>query len=166
MDSYNPHLRGEVVALEPLIEAHAAELFPLYADDDVWTYVDTPPPKSLEALMARHRRLESRRSPDGSEIWLNWAVRAEEDVVGFVEATVRQNSEVEIAYFIGKRFWGEGFGTDAVATMLAFLGERFPQGAFWATVDSRNGPSVRLLTRLGFNVIDDADPHNVRFRFA
>jgi ribosomal-protein-alanine N-acetyltransferase len=166
MDSYNPALVGKIVSLEPLIEAHAAELFPLYADDDVWTYVDTPPPKSLEALMARHRRLESRRSPDGSEIWLNWAVRAEGDVVGFVEATVRQSSEVEIAYFIGKRFWGQGFGTDAVATMLGFLGKRFPQGDFWATVDSRNRPSVRLLTRLGFNVFDDADPQNVRFRFA
>jgi ribosomal-protein-alanine N-acetyltransferase len=163
-DSYNPPLTGKTVALEPLTEWHAVDLFPLYADAEVWMYVDTPPPNTLEALTARHRRLESRSSPDGSEMWLNWAVRAEGRVIGFVEATVLIEGRVEIAYFIGKRFQGRGFGTDATATMLAFLAHRLTKADFWATVDARNRPSVRLLTRLGFEVVSDADPQNVRLR--
>lgn len=162
-DSYNPPLSGKAVLLEPLIEAHAADLFPLYADADVWAYVDNPPPGTLEALSARHRRLESRLSPDGSEMWLNWAVRAADRIVGFVEATVLTKAQVEIAYFIGKQYWGRGFGIDATSTMLAFLGERLPKAEFWATVDSRNKPSVRLLMRLGFAIAADEDPQNVRF---
>ncbi len=163
-NSYNPPLTGKTVALEPLAQGHAVDLFPLYADAEIWIFVNAPPPNTLEALTARHRFLESRSSPDGSERWLNWAVRAEGRIVGFVEATVSIDGRVEIAYFIGKGFQGRGFGTDATATMLAFLSQRLTGVDFWATVDARNEPSVRLLMRLGFEVVSNADPQNVRFR--
>jgi ribosomal-protein-alanine N-acetyltransferase len=138
-------------------------MFALFADPEVWTYVDSPPPDTLEALAARYRRLESRRSSDGAELWLNWAVRTEA-VIGFVEATVRAPSRIEIAYFIGKRYWFRGFATDAVRTMLTFLARRFAYADFEATVDLRNVASFKLLRRLDFSVVDDHDPENLRLR--
>lgn len=161
--SENPPLGGNDLALEPLVEAHARELLPLYAEADVWTYVDTPPPKTLAGLSARHRRLEARRSRDGTEQWLNWAVRSRGEMIGFVEATVRSTRPIEIAYFTGKRFWNRGHATAAVRIMLAFLESRFAGATFEATVDVRNIPSIRLLARLGFVMVDDADLRNLRF---
>lgn len=98
-------------------------------------------------------------------MWLNWTVRAEGGVIGFVEATVLPESQVEVAYFIGKPYWGRGFGTDAARTMLGFLAHCLPAATFWATVDTRNTRSVKLLMRLGFQVVTETDPQNVRLRW-
>lgn len=160
-----PPLRGIAVALEPLVAGHADELIVPLADRALWTYADTPVPDSLEGLRARYRRLERRSSPDGRERWLNWAVRAGADAIGFVEATARANgSQIAIAYALGRASWGRGYATDATRTMLSFLAARFPAARIEAAVDERNIPSLRLLERLAFAVIDNADPRNLRLQ--
>jgi len=165
VDSECPPLRGITVSLEPLVAGHADELIVPLADPTLWTYADTPVPDSLEGLRGRYRRLEKRASPDGREWWLNWAVRAGADAIGFVEATVRANeSRIAIAYALGKAWWGRGYATDATRTMLAFLAARFPGARIEATVDERNVPSLRLLERLAFAVVDNADPRNLRLQ--
>lgn len=165
VDSECPPLRGITVSLEPLVAGHADELIGPLADRTLWAYADTPVPDSLEGLRARYRRLERRASPDGREWWLNWAVRAGSDAIGFVEASVRADgSRSAIAYALGKASWGRGYATDATRTMLAFLSARFPAALIEAIVDERNVPSLRLLERLAFGVIDNVDPRNLRLR--
>jgi RimJ/RimL family protein N-acetyltransferase len=165
VDSECPPLRGITVALEPLVADHADELIVPLADPSLWTYADTPVPDSLEGLRARYRRLERRASPDGREWWLNWAVRAGADAIGFVEASVRADeTRIAIAYALGRASWGRGYATDATRTMLAFLSTRFPTARVEAIVDERNVPSLRLLERLAFTVVDNADSRNLRLR--
>jgi [ribosomal protein S5]-alanine N-acetyltransferase len=163
-----PPLHGERTALVPLVEAHAAVLFPLLADADVWRYTDDDPLRDVDALARRYRRLESRRSPDGTQLWLNWAVEAApHGVVGFVQATVSPHrAEADVAYVIGREFQCCGFGTDAVRAMLAFLAARLAVTRAEATVDARNGASLQLLAKIGFRVVDDTDPRNVRLEMA
>jgi ribosomal-protein-alanine N-acetyltransferase len=91
-------LIGKPSRLSHWPERRTVDRLSLYADDEVWTYVDTPPPNELEALTTRHRLPESRSSPDGSEMWLNFAVRAKASIIGFVEATVLIEGQVEIAF--------------------------------------------------------------------
>ncbi|MDQ2663402.1 MAG: GNAT family N-acetyltransferase [Candidatus Eremiobacteraeota bacterium] len=148
--------------LEPLVEAHAVDMFALFGDPEMWTYLDSGPPHTQVALAARYRRLESRRSPDGTEFWLNWAVYTESVLIGFVQATVLPGSRALIAYFIGKRYWSRGFATDATRTMLTFLAGRFPKTDFEAVVDERNVSSLRLLRRLAFSIVDGKDAENLR----
>ena len=163
-----PPLHGERTALVPLVEAHAAALFPLLADAGVWRYTDDDPPRDLDQLARRYRRLESRRSPDGAQLWLNWAVEAvPHGVVGFVQATVSPHrAEADVAYVIGRTFWSRGFGTDAVRAMLAFLAAQLAVTRAEATVDERNGASLRVLAKIGFRVVNDTDPRNVRLEMA
>jgi len=74
--------------LEPLMESHASALFPLFRDEGLWEFIDEAPPVSLLALRARYRRLESRRSADGTQLWLNWPlVLNDGSVIGVVQAT-------------------------------------------------------------------------------
>lgn len=165
VDSECPPLRGITVSLEPLVAGHADELIGPLADPALWAYADTPVPDSLEGLRARYRRLERRASPDGREWWLNWAVRAGADAIGFVEASVRVDAtRIAIAYALGRAWWGRGYATDATRTMLSFLAARFPAARIEAIVDERNVPSLRLLERLAFTVVDNVDPRNVRLR--
>ena len=160
-----PQLDGELVVLHPLRVAHADILFPILSDPELWQFTDSTSPETVEALRRRYLRLESRRGPDGEQHWLNWAIEesASSRVVGFVQATVHDSRAVaDIAYVLGRLFWGKGLATSSVRTMLAFLGTAGVR-KFQATVDSKNLPSIRLLERLGFQAIDTTDPRNFVF---
>jgi len=67
-------LRSPRCTLEPQVEAHAAEMYPILCDPAIYEYEGVPPP-SLEKLANGLRRREAQVSPDGREQWLNWVVR-------------------------------------------------------------------------------------------
>ena len=77
------------LTLEPLREAHAAEMFAVLSDPAIYEY-ENEPPASVEALAARYRRQQLGRSPDGREQWLNWVARlsASGEAIGYVQATI------------------------------------------------------------------------------
>ncbi|HEY6137570.1 MAG TPA: GNAT family N-acetyltransferase [Thermoanaerobaculia bacterium] len=138
-------IRTARLVLEPLTVAHAPAMFALLSDPALYTYLDFPPPPSLEHLQRVYARLETRRSPDGTEEWLNWIVVLDGAPIGFVQATIYPDRRANVAYVFGSAHWGHGYATEAVAAMLAQL-----DGCkFFATVDERNARSIRLLERLG-----------------
>jgi [ribosomal protein S5]-alanine N-acetyltransferase len=148
------------LVLEPLVEAHADALYPVLCDPRMLEFLDHAPPASLEALRERHRKLESRRSADGREHWLNWAlVPREGDVgaIGFVQASVLEDRSAWVAYEVAPSLWGEGLGSEATRAMLEHLGAHYGVVRCLATVDRRNERSWRLLERLGFRRTDDAE---------
>src|ERR1700722_7143847 len=139
------------VRLEPLMESHAYSLFPLLEDEALWEFIDEAPPESLLALRARYRGLESRRSPDGTQLWVNWAIALHDGtVMGFVQATVpADRASIAIAYVLGRPYWSQGFAYEAVSAMMASIEESLGFVEFMATVDCRNVASARLLGRHG-----------------
>jgi len=115
-------------------------------------FIDDNPPESLDSLRARYARLSSRRSPDGTEAWLNWAVRVvcPGNYVGLVQATVTASLSALIAYVMLYAAWGNGYGREAVAAMVEHLLKNCGVSTFCALVDARNQPSIALLRALGF----------------
>ena len=67
-------LHPGVLALEPQTAAHAAEMFEVLSDPAIYEH-ENAPPASLEWLRTRFEKLESRKSGDGREQWLNWVIR-------------------------------------------------------------------------------------------
>jgi ribosomal-protein-alanine N-acetyltransferase len=138
------------LTLEPQAAAHAAEMFVVLSDPAIYTY-ENAPPASVEALRARYERLESRRSGDGAEQWLNWVIRrAGSGLIGYVQATVRTNGSAAIAYELASPHWGHGFGRRATQAMVDELVERYRVTALFAVAKRENARSIRLLERLGF----------------
>lgn len=135
---------------EPLQARHAGELFDVLKSPMLYEFIDERPPQSVEALLQRYETLESRRSPDGNQLWLNWVVREprERRAIGYVQATV-EGRKAHVGYVIGKSHWGKGFGTAAVAWLIAQLGS-IGVDQIVATVEDRNERSIRLLEKLGF----------------
>ncbi len=144
-------LETERLRLEPLRESHAAELFDLLSDARLYEFIPQDPPVTLDALAARYKLLESRKSPNGGEDWLNWAARskAEGTCVGTVQVTIGRDRRAHLAYEIGVPYWGRGLATEACAHVIRTL---FDEGIVevWAELDTRNVASIRLLERLGF----------------
>jgi [ribosomal protein S5]-alanine N-acetyltransferase len=137
--------------LEPQCAGHADEMFAVLHDSALFTYLDEAPPTSAAALRERFARLESRRSADGREQWLNWAIRLESaELAGFVQASVCEGGLAWIAFVIGREFWGHGVAQQAARAVLKEGSQRYAVTHWLATADQRNLRSIRLLRRLGF----------------
>ena len=145
-------LETERLLLEPLLLRHAAALYGILRDPRIYRYIPQEPPEALEALEQRYQMLESRRSPQGDEAWLNWAIRLKEAprYVGRVEASVLPDGTAQIAYELSPGFWGAGYATEACRRVLSLLFSGYRVGEVTAEVDTRNGASISLLERLGF----------------
>jgi ribosomal-protein-alanine N-acetyltransferase len=148
--------------LEPLTAAHAAELFPLLADRQVYRFIPDEPPVSVAALAERYQCLESRCSPDWSQQWLNWAIRrlADSQCVGYLQATIHPGGTADFAFVLGSLFWGLGLAREASVLVLHALFTEFGVTSVFATTDQRNLRSSGLLARLGFAKVQPSSyPH-------
>jgi ribosomal-protein-alanine N-acetyltransferase len=160
MSRIDPELPLETprLLLEPLAVSHATALFEALQAPALYTYIPQDPPSSLEALMARYAALASRRSPDGQEDWLNWALRQRKTgiYVGTVQATVRADHTALLAYMIFPAFWRQSYARESCARVLAHLFEDYYVGRVAAEIDTRNTASLRLVEALGFTRVATA----------
>ena len=141
------------VVLEPLTAAHAPEMFQVLSDRAIYEF-ENEPPSSEAALFDRYRKLESRQSPDGQELWLNWLVRLPGgQAAGYVQATVLKTQTPRVAlvaYELGSVYWRQGIGHASVAAMLQNLQMHHGVEHFAAVLKTINHRSMGLLTALGF----------------
>ena len=143
-------LRSTRCILEPQVEAHAPEMYVVLCDPAIYEYEGVPPP-SLDKLANGLRRRESRISPDGSEKWLNWAVRLPSgELTGYVQGTVYGSGAAYIAYEFSSKYWRQGIGSAAVACMLDDLRDSYAVHKFVAVLKTANFRSMGLLRKLGF----------------
>lgn len=128
------------------------ELFEILSDPRMYLFLPQDPPRSVEALGGRYRFLESRRSPDGREEWLNWVLRLRSDgkCVGTVQATIGSNRTAQLAYQVGVPYWRQGLAGEACDCVIRALFDEACVGEIRAELDTRNVASLRLLERLGF----------------
>lgn len=144
------------LTLEPQVAANADEMFGVLSDPAIYTY-ENAPPQSLAGLRERYAELESRRSPNGREQWLNWVVRlARGPLIGYVQATVVADGHAAVAYEFHSRHRGRGLGTRAVAAMLGELAAQHGVRSATAVLKRENQRSLRLLLRLGFALASPA----------
>lgn len=140
------------LSLEPQVAAHAEEMFDVLSDPAIYEF-ENEPPRSLEWLRGRYSKLETRRSSDGEQRWLNWVVRlASGEPIGYVQATVYPDGQASIAYELGSRFWGFGYAFESVQALMRELVERYDVRRFSAVLKEPNHRSLRLLKRLGFSL--------------
>lgn len=150
--------------LEPLTAAHAEAMFDALADPEIYRYLDYPAAPSLEYLRTRYTKLETRRSADGSEAWLNWVVRVPgEAPLGHVQATVLPTGDAWVAYLLNSRHWGRGIAHTAMQAMVEHLAAVYGVKRYMATVEVDNRRSIRLLERLGFRLatVDELRGHEL-----
>jgi ribosomal-protein-alanine N-acetyltransferase len=155
----------ESLTLEPQTAAHAEEMFVVLSDPAIYAYENEPPP-SLEWLRARFTKLETRLSADGHEQWLNWVIRLPtSELVGYVQATVREDGRAAIAYELSSAYWGRGFARQAVKAMISELVERYEVRSLFAVLKRENLRSRRLLERLDFSLASPEQhvAHQVEF---
>lgn len=146
--SINPEILTPRLRLEAQCAMHAALVFEPLQAPELYTFIGSPPPLSLEALTTRFKQLESRRSPDDRAYWLNWILveRDQGRVVGKIDATLDADGLVEFGYIVFVP--GQGYATEAARAVLRHL---CSAGARWirTTVTVGNHASRRVMEKLG-----------------
>jgi len=119
-------IRSGRLSLTPLTVADADEMVGVLSGAALYTFTGGSPP-SLAELRARYAGLAGGRSPDGHEEWRNWIIRREPDgtAVGYVQATIADGgTRAEIAWVVGLAWQRQGFATEAVRALVAWLDAR------------------------------------------
>ena len=143
-------LDAGICTLEPQVEAHAIEMFAVLCDPAIYEFENEPPP-SVEALAAGYRRKESRRSPDESQVWLNWVVRLPSGALtGYVQATVMDAGYSYIGYEFSSRYWRRGIASAALRAVFLELAREYHVHQLVAVLKKANYRSVGLLRKLSF----------------
>ena len=149
-------IKTVTLTLEPQLAEHADAMFVVLSDPAIYEF-ENAPPASLEWLRIRFTKLETRLSADGQEQWLNWVIRLPSDeLIGYVQATIRADGSALIAYELGSAFWGKGLAHQAVSAMISELVGYYATRELWAVLKRVNHRSMRLLMRLGFSLATDA----------
>jgi RimJ/RimL family protein N-acetyltransferase len=135
--------------------AHAKEMFAVLSDFAIYEF-ENAPPESEASLALHYAKLESRRSPDGSELWLNWVIRLPGgNVAGYIQAAILDNGLSLIAYELGSCYWRKGIGSAALAAVLIVLESHYSVRFHAAILKACNFRSFGLLHKLGFEVASE-----------
>ena len=120
--NYNVSLLSKRLRLTPVMGTHADAMFTVLLDDNLYKYTGGSPPQSIADIERWLIALESRKSPEGDELWLTWLIFvAESDLaIGYVQATVGK-SKADIAWLVGSQWQGIGYASEAATTLTSWL---------------------------------------------
>jgi ribosomal-protein-alanine N-acetyltransferase len=143
------------LVLEPITIEHADKMFLLLQDELLYKFIPSDPPV-MEALKNRYQRWQARQSPDGKEVWLNWAAKGRNTphYIGHFQSGWDEKNGFSIAYIVGVEFQKQGYAREAVASVISFLKTKMNAGKIKSWVDTRNQASICLMKRLGFEKVE------------
>ncbi|MFI6580543.1 GNAT family N-acetyltransferase [Embleya sp. NPDC050493] len=114
-------VRSERLDLIPVEVGHAEEMVEVLGDPALYTFIGGEP-EDLAALRARYTRW-AKGSPDPEVTWLNRVIRlrAQERLVGTVQATVGPGPVAEVAWVVGGAWQRRGIAKEAAIVWVAWL---------------------------------------------
>jgi RimJ/RimL family protein N-acetyltransferase len=149
MVDYPPdHIVGPRLLLRPPELDDAGALFQRIArDPEVTKYLLwTPHPD----VAATRRVITEKLNVNDEE--RTWAItlRSSGDIIGLTSCRRPVRHSVEIGYCIGRRWWGKGLMSEALAMLMTALETDPEVYRVWATCNVDNERSAHLLQRAGF----------------
>lgn len=143
--------------------AHAKLLFRHLRDPQLYVFLDSEPPKSISILETQYRRWEPRRSPDGTQTWLNWAARLRGgEYIGWFQVTTYENGRADLAYLVFAAHQRRGYAVEACRAVIDYLRGDKTVRTIRTTIDKRNIASIALARRLGLSQ-SGTDAHGMLF---
>lgn len=143
-------LETDSLRLTPMVECDTDALFRLLKDPEIHVFTGGHPPASADYVTARIRRRESRRSPAGDELWLNWTLRliADQSVVGYVQAGVTEG-KADMAWVVGVPYQRRGYASEASQRVLQWLRDHLGVHEVRANIHPDHVASHRVARNIG-----------------
>ena len=97
------------------------------------------------------RRLKAQQEWPRDEIDLAVELKSEHRVIGTMKLHIKdhEKSSAYIGYVFNRRYWNHGYATEAARALLNSAFRDFNLHRIWATCDTRNVASSRVMEKLG-----------------
>lgn len=146
-----PTLETERLLLRPFAETDVDAIYALQSNARVLRYWDSPPWTDRDRA---HTFIQTCRKMEEEGSGARFAIETLGDraFVGWC-SMFRWNPvhrSLGIGYCLDEPAWGKGYATDAVRAMLHWAYGTLDLNRVEAELDTRNGPSARVLEKLGF----------------
>jgi RimJ/RimL family protein N-acetyltransferase len=124
-------------------------MFEVLNDPALYEFTNGSPPKDVAALAHLYESWENRCSPDGGELWLNWAMRlrTQDELIGHIQAGVEPD-HTDLAWVLGSKWQHHGYATEAAKAVHAWL-LQFGVLEIRASIHPAHAASIRVAERLG-----------------
>ncbi|MBU8900403.1 GNAT family N-acetyltransferase [Corallococcus sp. H22C18031201] len=157
-----PELRTERLRLRAPDLEDAEALAAIYGDPEVGRYLGFRLIHRTEQMREKLARdLEAVRRGEG----MRWVLCAHADAApaGYVGifSWSQRDRRAEVGYVVARELWGQGVMKELFPALLHFGFGRMGLHRLEARVDSRNGASLRVLLRAGFQVEGVLREHHV-----
>jgi RimJ/RimL family protein N-acetyltransferase len=127
--------------------ADAEAIFEYGSDPEVAHYADWPVRTSVDQLVESLRR-RSAQWESGAEYYWVITLPPEDRAIGGISCCIVQDS-AEIGFLLNRRYWGNGFATDAARAIVEWVLSIPSIRRVWATCDTENLASARVLEKAG-----------------
>lgn len=146
-----PLLESERLRFRKLTDADAPEILALRGDPETMRFIPRPLLTDIDGALA-HIKLFNDKIEENLDI--NWAVTEKDNdkcigIMGFYR-TEPEHFRTEIGYMILPEYWGKGYVTEAVRTLLDYAFNTLNFHSIEAVIDSRHTVSERVLQKNGF----------------
>jgi len=140
------------LSFRDFMPADAASMEAVFGDSEVMRYSDRGirPPGFAASWVAGLAG-----KPDRSHGIGYWAVieRSTEQVTGYISLLHNPNrcrpTEIELGFRLSRRYWGQGYATEAGAALIAHGMSTPPWRGIIAIMDPNNAAAVRVAEKLG-----------------
>jgi [ribosomal protein S5]-alanine N-acetyltransferase len=158
-------LETERLILRRFVLEDLDDLFELYRDEEIRRYF----PEGVLNYAQTKAELEwfLNGHPRFPELGL-WATVNKETGefmgrCGLLPWIIEDRQEVEVAYLLGKKFWGQGFATEAALAIVQYAFENLDLSRLICLIDPENTASAKVAERIGMHFeqrVDGIDGDN------
>lgn len=146
-----PLLESERLSFRKLTDADAPEILALRGNPETMRFIPKPLLTDIAGALA-HIKMTNEKIQDNLDI--NWAVTEKGNdkcigIMGFHKSQP-EHFRSELGYMIRQEYWGKGYVTEAVKTLLDFAFNTLNFHSIEAVIDSRHTVSERVLQKNGF----------------
>mgnify|MGYP003594616711 FL=1 len=146
-----PILASERLQFRKLTATDAPEILALRGDPETMRFIPRPLLTDIEGALAHIKSINDKIEEN---LDINWAVTEKNSdkcigIMGFYR-TQPEHFRAELGYMILPEYWGKGYVTEAVTTLLNFAFNTLKFHSIEAVIDSRHKASERVLQKNGF----------------
>ena len=147
-----PEIGGPRVILRPFCEDDAGALYAVRSDAEVLRYLCHT---SFTENDARGRIAQVLRTEPGTPgQWCSFAITLGKtgELIGDCSFRYPEDDldQAEVGYLIGRKWWRQGYATEAVSGLVSWLVRAERKRRLFAVIDARNTGSRRVLEQVGF----------------
>jgi RimJ/RimL family protein N-acetyltransferase len=125
----------------------AEAIFEYGSDPEVARYADWPRQTSVEPILESLKERENLWKRGDEYHWIVTLLKFDRAIGGI--SCMLNNSSAEIGYLLNRRYWGNGYATEGALAVTEWLLSQSSIFRVWATCDTENAASIRVLEKIG-----------------